>query len=584
MSASRGPTGKRGFWLLKMQDSMQLCEHQHPPSPARPETAGSTLLRSSPLAMKRSMRRPAAACAAGQVPGMPGVHKDERPTTPQDVAPPRLSDGRSHAAPGCRAAPDRERASPAARREDGPMQLGARTPARSSALGTPEKVQWQGRALSISHGTAKDSLGGPVPRGMRDRAQGLPEASPMECPVEGHCKSPAERLKHVSSRLEPLLAGFSKASQDDVAQFRVFGANAMLACTAVQLCKVLSSSNDARLRAGALWGIGSALCELTDIQNFIGGDSTIMGQVFSAAITSDAALQSCAAYAIACLARLNTKMQNRAIRERELVLKFAEVLQNSTNPAVLFSNLQAVGNICFNNLRAQQQFASDGVLSTVNALCHARDRRISQTACRCRATFLQLLAREPDARVTVSQQAPFDRSCHESTEDSGRSWSEVASPSGPRPSRPSSSSPSLRFSLRSDLSLPLRRQRPDTSKGRLNSETASASKVEGRQPLPSSTLPAAGDSGSTGWVPVKHLNTCGLGIPGRPTPYKGGGGSYSIYQSQPFSAPTSIPSMSVRRIPTSGDKAPFRGISVEMSTVASLDGPFADSSVNSVRH
>ena len=59
---------------------------------------------------------------------------------------------------------------------------------------------------------------------------------------------------------------------------------------------------------------------------------------------------------------------------------------------------------------AQQNCAAEGVLSAVDSLCYSKDNTVRTTACRCRATFLQLLSRGPGVRVAVSPQRPFDPS------------------------------------------------------------------------------------------------------------------------------------------------------------------------------
>ena len=270
-------------------------------------------------------------------------------------------------------------------------------------------------------------------------------------------------------------------------------------------------------------------------------------------------------------------MQDRAICERGVVLKFAEVLQGSTNSAVLFTNLQAVGNICYNNVRAQQQFAADGVLSTVNALCHARDSRISQTACRCRATFWQLLARVPEVRMSISQQAPFDPLGLSSSapDNSDRCPSEPASPCGGQPSRPASSHS---LSKLASTSL-LHRRRPETSKGRLNSNSSpleetqlSVYTLQERQQAPAANTCVPSSRGKAGWLPVKqHEIAHGLSSPPRQL-FPVGAGSYSMYQPPPpmCGPSTFAPSMSVRRIPTGHPGLPNRGgISVTWTTASS---------------
>ena len=70
---------------------------------------------------------------------------------------------------------------------------------------------------------------------------------------------------------------------------------------AVQLCQVLSGTENKAFRAAALWGLGSLVCETTDLQNFIAGGAIIMEQIFSDAVDADESLQSCAAYTLACL-------------------------------------------------------------------------------------------------------------------------------------------------------------------------------------------------------------------------------------------------------------------------------------------
>ena len=468
-------SSKRGLWLAKVEQSMGL-----------PASAISPTLRSSPL-------RPRTAGTQRPL----GADLSRGSTSPATDARTLFSSPRSVDSPS-------------------PQHVSARRHQEPQAPATGRAQSGRPGMATGFRRAAKEYVSSPKAgphSAPRFGAQGKSEDCPMECPVEGHTKQPEDRLKHVTSRLEPLLRGSAKSAQENLPQFRVFGAHAALAWTAVQLCEVLSSSSSAVLRAGALWGLGSVLCELNDLQNFVGGDNTIMAQIFSDATSQDSSetLQSCAAYAVACLARFNKNMQDRAICERGVVLKFAEVLQESTNSAVLFTNLQAVGNICYNNVRAQQQFAADGVLSTVNALCHARDSRISQTACRCRATFLQLLARAPEVRVSISQQAPFDPLGLSSSapEDSDRCQSEPASPCGGQPSRLASS---YSLSKLASTSL-LHRRRPETSKGRLNSNSSTCSPLDDtqlsntlqeRHHAPAANTCVPSNRGKAGWLPVKQ--------------------------------------------------------------------------------
>ena len=287
----------------------------------------------------------------------------------------------------------------------------------------------------------------------RERHQSIADACPIECPIQGHAGKPSDRVHHVSARLKTLLpAGRIVAGTQYGVNFRVFGTNAMVAWTAVQLCDVLSGLESTTLRAAASWGLGSLVCELPDLQNFIGGSLITMAQIFADAEGAghkDAALQSCAVFAVACLARFNTKLQLRAASNRALVLKIGAVLQESTSTAVLYANLQAVGNICYNNLRAQQQFALDGVLGTVDALCHARDTRIQRTACSCREAFvLLLLSRGPDLRVPVSI-LPSRRA--------SESWDVSDAPTIPSPQRRSTS--------QHEIISPIPARRPTTALG-----------------------------------------------------------------------------------------------------------------------
>jgi len=406
-------------------------------------------------------------------------------SSPERLAPPRPATA-AHRGDGAASGEDAERPSAPAQRPDSawPPRAGTRR-----VLGPAP-----GRSLALRPGAVQGALRVPQSaRYKRERQQSIADACPMECPVQGHAGHPSDRVKHVSARLQPLLpaGGVVGGTQYSAHQFRVFGANSMVAWTAVQLCDVVSGHDSTTLRAAAVWGLGSLVCELTDLQNFIGG-SMIAEQIFADAAGvghTDAALQSCAAFAVACLARFNTKLQLRAASKQDLVLKIGAILQESTSPAVLYSNLQAVGNICYNNLRAQQQFASDGILGTVDALCHARDTRIRNTACRCRDTFLLLLSRGPDSRVSISQQAPFDR------RGSGASTATDASDAPTIPSSPQDRREKL------ELVSPIRARRPTTA--------LPGSRTHGISPRPESArivtcLPPSEQygGGERGWIPV----------------------------------------------------------------------------------
>ena len=333
----------------------------------------------------------------------------------------------------------------------------------------------------------------------RERHQSIADACPIECPIQGHAGQPSDRVHHVSAHLKTLLpAGRIVAgTQYSANKFRVFGANAMVAWTAVQLCDVLSGLESTTLRAAAAWGLGSLVCELPDLQNFIGG-SLIAQQIFADAEGAghkDATLQSCAVFAVACLARFNTNLQLRAASNRALVQKIGAVLQESTSTAVLYANLQAVGNICYNNLRAQQQFALDGVLGTVDALCQARDKRIQRTACSCREAFVLLLSRGPDLRLPVSI-LPFDRRASES-------WDVSDAPTIPSPHRRSTSQHEIISHI------PARRPTTALGGGRMQGSSPRASRPDSARPLGMTSLPSTEHDTSLerGWVPLKSPAT-----------------------------------------------------------------------------
>lgn len=406
----------------------------------------------------------------------------------------------------------------------------------------------------------------------RERSQSNIEACPMECPVEGHTAHSSERLRHVTERLRPVLATSSKGvgiTQYSASQFRVFGSNAMVAWTAVQLCEVLLGTSNKTLKAAALWGLGSLVCEVKDLQNLIGSGNSVMCQIMSDAFAEkDPALQSCAAFALACLARFNARLQLRVASDRDLVQIFAAVLQGSTRSAVLFANLQAVGNICYNNLRAQQEFAAAGALGTIDALCHAKNIRIGTTANRCRATFLQLLSRGPALRVAVSQQGPFNRSPSQAssacTEPSARA-----------------SEPEMRFSRIRPPSASLDRaspqsptsQRPVTSTGRMHSSTSPLRKPDRMRQVGVTTgLPATGPAEpGAGWVPVKPTSPRRQASQGSlVSPIQvstgvsasSGTGTYSVYQPNyaprpPAGGSLSSPIMNIRRMSVPSPRRPL---------------------------
>jgi len=211
---------------------------------------------------------------------------------------------------------------PAARRDDAPTRmLGAAQLRKEEPRGPPQQ------------GFRRAPKGGL--QYVRDLPNKETDNCPMECPMGGH-RSPADRLKHVTVRLKPLLAG-AGTTQYSAQQFSVFGHHAMVAWTAVQLCELLSGTNIPTPRAAAMWGLGSLVCEVVELQNFIAGGAIIISQIFSDACRppaeadkADEALQSCAVYAIACLTRFNTRLQDRAIADRNLVQNFTAVLLGST--------------------------------------------------------------------------------------------------------------------------------------------------------------------------------------------------------------------------------------------------------------
>ena len=357
-------------------------------------------------------------------------------------------------------------------------------------------------------------------------------AHPMQHPVEGHAGPACDRLKYVTDRLTPLLANENMERMGlcrgkySASKFRVFGANAMVAWTvricmceflcipfpshrpsvrcllknaltlrspylaqAVQLCQVLSGTENKAFRAAALWGLGSLVCETTDLQNFIAGGAIIMEQIFSDAVDADESLQSCAAYTLACLSRHNRKLQDRIANDRDLIVKISSVLQESTSSNVIFANMQAVGNICCTNLRAQQLCAAEGILGTVDALTQARDGRIRTTASRCHATFVQLLARCPDVRMPAADMQQGASKTHLDLGSAGSTWSSHGPsqsftkkpseepPNSPERLRPPSGNSGGSPAGRLHKSPKPARRRPQTSKGRLSTE---GSPVQGR--------------------------------------------------------------------------------------------------------
>ena len=350
-------------------------------------------------------------------------------------------------------------------------------------------------------------------------------AHPMQHPVEGHAGPACDRLKYVTDRLTPLLANENMERMGlcrgkySASKFRVFGANAMVAWTvricmceflcipfpshrpsvrcllknaltlrspylaqAVQLCQVLSGTENKAFRAAALWGLGTLVCETTDLQNFIAGGAIIMEQIFSDAVDADESLQSCAAYTLACLSRHNGKLQDRIVNDRDVVVKISSVLQESTSSNVIFANMQAVGNICCSNLRAQQLCAAEGILGTVDALTQARDGRIRTTAIRCHATFLQLLARYPEIRMPAADMQQAASKTPLDLGSAGSSWSPLG-PSQPFTKKHSEEPPNSPERLcptpgsaggspagRLHTTPKPARRRPQTSKGRLSTE------------------------------------------------------------------------------------------------------------------
>jgi hypothetical protein len=370
------------------------------------------------------------------------------------------------------------------------------------------------------------------------------EACPMESPVLGHTGYASDRLKHVTERIHPLLnRGPTASSQYAASQFRVFGSNATVAFTAVQLCEIFMGTDNQALRAAALWGLGALVCEVTDLQNFIGNGSIILSRIIADASGQGGAspsLQSCAAFAIACLVRFNNRLQDRAISEPGLVQHVASVLQNSTNPGVIFSYLQAVGNLCYNNVRVQRFFAEAGVLSIVDALSHAKDTRIHKTASRCRETFLQLLARGPELRAVLSSShcMPFDKSPKQTSPSRPANPGAVLLPVS-QESRPSAR-PTTACLQQSEVINGFIRRRPATAINR----TINTSMLVPTKPTSPRKQPST----------LQQVLT----------------GSYSMYQPRGFTSnsvqtesPGSKlgPSLNVRRIPVSGSASVTRPIS-----------------------